>query len=68
MGTRPILGVPGSPPEQGSRGSGASTEPEASQAVPLESQLATLPIASELPAWDLLPADTLLVRRRPAKP
>ena len=26
-----------------------------------------LPIASQLPAWDLTPADTLLVRRRPAK-
>lgn len=26
-----------------------------------------LPIAKELPPWDLLPSDLLLVRRRPVK-
>jgi hypothetical protein len=26
-----------------------------------------LPIAKELPAWDLVPSDLLLVRRRPVK-
>ncbi|MBV9493744.1 MAG: hypothetical protein JOZ54_05830 [Acidobacteria bacterium] len=26
-----------------------------------------LPIAKELPPWDLLPSDLLLVRRRPGK-
>lgn len=34
---------------------------------PPQAKLPVLPLASELPSWDLTPADTLVVRRRPAK-
>jgi len=59
MSDRPILGVdkPEAQPKQGS----AAT----AQASPASRN--ELPLASELPSWDLLPSDTLLVRRRPAK-
>lgn len=33
---------------------------------PQTSSTPQLPLAKELPAWDLVPADMLLVRRRPA--
>jgi hypothetical protein len=47
---RPILGTEVIPPK-----------PEA----PQKSAPAELPIAKELPPWDLVPSDLLLVRRRP---
>ena len=54
---RPIIGVdtnPGAPsPQLGGK------DPRASQP--------DLPIARDLPQWDLLPSDLLLVRRRTVK-
>jgi len=53
MGSRPIIGV--TPSEQ------------QGESVPAPAASPTsLPLATELPNWDLLPSDTLLVRRRPA--
>lgn len=49
---RPILGTEASP-----------AKPEAPQA----NATPELPIAKELPPWDLVPSDLLLVRRRPVK-
>jgi hypothetical protein len=49
---RPILGTEVTPPK-----------PDVPQTTPA----AELPIAKELPPWDLLPSDLLLVRRRPVK-
>ncbi len=34
---------------------------------PRSNTAAELPIAKELPPWDLVPSDLLLVRRRPVK-
>ena len=59
MSERPILGVekPELQPLQGIH--------PAVQAVAKAAD--DLPLASELPDWDLLPSDALLVRKRPAK-
>ena len=40
--------------------------PAAPNASPREGDLQASPLASQLPAWDLVPAHTLLTRRRPA--
>lgn len=60
MTDRPILGVdkPESQPQK--------ANPQAAQTT--TGRQDDLPLAKELPVWDLLPSDTLLVRRRPAKP
>jgi hypothetical protein len=58
MSDRPILGV--DEPKPQSKGS-PPTAPASSTGGN------ELPLAIELPSWDLLPSDTLLVRRRPAK-
>jgi hypothetical protein len=57
MSTRPILGVtpndaPQPEPQKGTTVQASPTTPN------------QLPLATELPAWDLLPAENLLVRRR----
>jgi len=44
---------------------GAEVVPAKPEARP--SAMAELPIAKELPPWDLVPSDLLLVRRRPGK-
>lgn len=49
---RPILGTEVTPPAQ---------EPPQTKNTP------ELPLAKELPPWDLVPSDLLLVRRRPVK-
>jgi len=49
---RPILGTEAIPPAQ---------EPPQTKRTP------ELPLAKELPPWDLVPSDLLLVRRRPVK-
>jgi hypothetical protein len=49
---RPILGTDVVP---------AKAEPPQTNAAP------ELPIAKELPPWDLVPSDLLLVRRRPVR-
>jgi hypothetical protein len=59
MSERPILGVD-------------KPESQAQQRIPQASEAAVgrlenLALAKELPAWDLVPLDTLLVRRRPTK-
>lgn len=56
MNTRPLIGVT-QPEEPRPAPSGPVRE-----AVDRRDELAT-----RLPAWDLLPADTLLVRRRPLR-
>ena len=54
------------------QGPGAGADAPASPATPLSGQgpsrTLNLPIAAALPAWDLLPADTLLVRRKAPRP
>lgn len=57
---RPILdnATPGQAPE---RDLAAPSSP------PLPKEATLMPIARDLPAWDLVPADTLIVRRRPVK-
>lgn len=58
MTIRPILGADDAPtPPQ----SHADALPPTTQRAP-ES-----PLASQLPPWDLVPSDLLLVRRRPAR-
>lgn len=60
MTVRPILGADDEqPPHQTSTaGSGTSAQtPSAPDS----------PLASQLPAWDLVPNDLLLVRRRPVR-
>jgi hypothetical protein len=56
MPTRPILD-PNLP-------NVSSSGPTAAQ--PAQASTPDSPLASQLPSWDLLPAHTLLVRRRPA--
>jgi hypothetical protein len=51
---------------------GAARPPEEKRPAPLVASPAPLtppdsPLATQLPPWDLLPAHTLLVRRRPLK-
>ena len=46
---------------------GLSEVPSAPRGEPSVQKLADSPLASQLPSWDLLPAHTLLVRRRPIK-
>jgi hypothetical protein len=60
MSDRPILGVekPGSLSQQVDQKITAQTPVGSSS---------DLPLATELPGWDLVPSDTLLVRRRPVK-
>ena len=53
MGNEPTLGILSSEQQQ---------TPTAAPIVSTQQ----LPLATELPPWDLVPADTLLVRRRPA--
>lgn len=45
---------------------GSETNPQKSEA-PRTTGSPELPIAKELPPWDLVPSDLLLVRRRPVK-
>ena len=59
MSTRPILGV-NTPESQQTEASAAGTQP-------VHPKDSDLPLAVELPNWDLVPPDTLLVRRRPVK-
>lgn len=56
MPTRPILD-PNFP-------NASSSVPAAAQ--PAQASTPDSPLASQLPSWDLLPAHTLLIRRRPA--
>ncbi len=59
---RPIIGDASNPQPQ--------TQPEqpvVPQVVTAPQKLPDSPLATHLPAWDLLPAHTLLVRRRPLK-
>ena len=60
MTVRPIIGTGDNQPTEGPH-SGLTGEPSAPR--PPES-----PLASQLPPWDLVPNDMLLVRRRPARP
>lgn len=59
MDTRPVGEISNPEPEEQKTRSGSEQ--------PLQAMLAELPLASELPSWDLTPADTLVVRRRPPK-
>lgn len=59
MNTRPILDPDSSAPR---------TESDASQSSqPVSAITEPAPLAIDLPDWDLVPADSLLVRRRAAK-
>lgn len=59
MTTRPILGADGQSPNPPS---------PADSGKPVETQRAPeLPLANQLPSWDLVPNDLLLVRRRPVR-
>lgn len=60
MGSRPILG--GNTPDDEQR-----RETDAASAQAAQPKSPDLPLAIELPNWDLVPPDTLLVRRRTAK-
>lgn len=57
---RPILdnSNPGQTPERDSVAPPSPPQPQ---------EPTLMPIAQDLPAWDLVPADTLIVRRRPVK-
>jgi len=57
MSTRPILGVT---PNDAQPEPGKETNVQTAPTGPGQ-----LPLATELPSWDLLPAENLLVRRRP---
>jgi hypothetical protein len=57
MGSRPILGA-NTPEKQPQSSSGTAGS--------IAAAATALPLATELPPWDLLPSDSLLVRRRPA--
>lgn len=59
MTVRPILGADEQPPNQPS--TAGPGKPAQTQSAP------ELPLANQLPAWDLVPNDLLLVRRRPAR-
>lgn len=59
MTVRPILGADEQPQDQLSAVGSGSQAP--TQRAP------ELPLASQLPPWDLVPSDLLLVRRRPAR-
>jgi hypothetical protein len=58
MSTRPILGV--TPPNDAQPEPEKRTNVQSAPTAPNQ-----LPLATELPSWDLLPAENLLVRRRP---
>ena len=60
MSTRPILGGNPSDTQQKQESGPDAPRPEHQKGV-------DLPLAVELPNWDLVPPDTLLVRRRPVK-
>jgi hypothetical protein len=60
MPTRPLIET--SPDREAAAPAPSQPQPTAGSATP-ESLL-----VSQLPAWDLVPADTLLVRRRLPKP
>lgn len=57
MTIRPILGAD----EQPNQPSEGSAKPASPQRAPEP------PLASQLPSWDLVPSDLLLVRRRPVR-
>lgn len=57
---RPIISEAGQAQPQGQQ----PVTPREEQALPKPPDS---PLATQLPAWDLLPAHTLLVRRRPLK-
>lgn len=59
MTIRPILGSDEQPADQPS--SPGASKPAQVQSAP------ELPLANQLPSWDLVPNDLLLVRRRPAR-
>lgn len=59
MSVRPIVGT----------GDHQAAEPPRQEAAPAPTpRAADSPLASQLPDWDLVPNDMLLVRRRPSRP
>lgn len=59
MSTRTILGFNSSETSQ--------QQSNATESQPVQPKATDMPLAVELPNWDLVPSDALLVRRRPAK-